>query len=505
VAVIWSKDATTSLEDIRFIVADDKVFYESDNRSLDDLEQRDVDLHRIMSPGRGFRVTETTPIAATYDVEPGFYMSSGTVVARYAGSTGNAVAAAAAGKYRLDLIYFNLATGAIGTVAGVENTGAFLTTFPQLPANVGAIPLAILYVDDAGGDVSEQIAAGTAGAIEDIRLSTGAEQWTFEASSANMVKDGVASVGSLYTIARADHRHEANVDVAISPQTLNAAKAAAGSAGGVATEYIPYDHIHVITAEDSAANIKPDGHGVVPTSPNISRINHQHGTNVTSSLPARVAPSTGSAGVSTFYSRRTHVHGAWNQSLRFYSQWVHSTLTVPYVIGVQAESTDIRFDENLVIPSNTFEYGLMVEIECDFLSHSKSICYIQPRLWQGTTYKSPAGPGPFTTYTEGTSDTITGDATYLSLGFMPHIGGQHVRANSDSNWSQNVITKFYWINSTAGSAGTITDGNGSALGGLDWDNTANTYINFHKAYVFGRFDPTGDMYIRGATIRVWGF
>lgn len=302
---------TQRLEVTRFIEADDPVFFSTTNRPLEDVEQRTRDLDRIMSPARGFRVRQTASPSTTVEVETGFYVV-GTTVNKPSLQTVGPIPAASAGFIRVDLIYINLSTGVAARVAGNDTAAgsgfaAARALVNDLPSGTPAAPLAYVYVDEFSTAYDRTIAINTAGHIEDARTSPGVAQKAFESSGANILSDVTGgSVGSVSTVARANHRHPLNVD-ATNPVQITANST--GSPGAAGT-YSRRDHSHSTLVETVGSNLLTDsGSGVVGTSASFVRADHRHPLNISvnpGDLLADVAG--GSLGASVAYSRSDHQH-----------------------------------------------------------------------------------------------------------------------------------------------------------------------------------------------------
>ena len=222
------------METTRFHTATDPLFWSIDNRPLGDIEQRTKDLDRIFTPARGFRPRQTIASSGNIQVEAGVYVSGGTTINQVALST-TAIPAAGAGNIRIDLLWFNLTTGAIVRTAGAEillGGGFAACVKPSLPASAGGVPIAYVYVDAGPTAFDESIAVNTAGCIVDIRPGIGFHPgYLFEITNANILSDVVSgSAGSSAKIVRADHRHNLNVD-ATNPAQLSASAAATPACG----------------------------------------------------------------------------------------------------------------------------------------------------------------------------------------------------------------------------------------------------------------------------------
>lgn len=305
--ILNDKDALR-LETIRFFTENDPYFWSIDNRPLQDLEERTIDLDAIHKPSREFRVRQEIPASADVEIESGNYVSGGTTIVQYAGTT-ITIPAATAGQIRIDLIWFNLRTGAAVRTAGAEVAAAVTfvgATRPTIPANDGAVPLAYIYVNDVPTPFDETIAINNAGHIQDVRPGPGFNPgYLFENSAATFLSDVTGgSVGTASTIARANHRHPLNATVD-PPSSLNPAKAAAA---GTAGTYALLDHIHLLDMETNPANLLADGVAAVGASNRLVGAAHKHPSNVGSTVPALVAAATGVAGTSLIYAREDHTH-----------------------------------------------------------------------------------------------------------------------------------------------------------------------------------------------------
>lgn len=307
--VLHDKDSQR-LENVRHLAASDPVFWAMAKRPAEDLEQRTKDLDQIFTPARGFRVRAEDPVSTQVEVEAGVWVSGGTSVNLYAG-TSVAVPAAAAGNIRIDLLWFNLDSGAVVRTAGTEQVAA--TTFPGLtkpdmPSNEGGVPLAYVYVDDVPADFDDQIAINTAGHIQDVRPAPGFHPFVFEDTVGNLNADtSGGAVGTSAQIARADHQHPLNVD-ANNPETLSFSSVAAPGSAGV---YAQRDHVHALQVETVSGNLRTDiAGGAVGGSTNLVRADHRHPLNINDGTsPTTVVTSGGaSPGVDNFYARRDHVH-----------------------------------------------------------------------------------------------------------------------------------------------------------------------------------------------------
>ncbi len=306
------------MEVIRFLAKTDKGYYSVMNRPLEDLEQRTDDLHRMMSPGRGFRVVETVIPQAAVQVLEGYYIKDDDKTpARFPDPTDarpNSVAipVASAGNFRVDLIVLDpyAALNPVIRVAGVEgaNFAAAFTTRARIPANGSSYPLAYVYVDD---DVTttyqDSIAVDVAGHIRDARLSYGAGGRMWEDDTSKILSDSSTFTAGTSTLAaRANHRHPTNVDATL-PTTIEPDGV---QSTGLATTYAKADHKHGVLLETVAANVKSD---IVGGSLGVANLllpaDHQHNLNVANTIPQPSTTGTASlAGVSNVYSRLDHVH-----------------------------------------------------------------------------------------------------------------------------------------------------------------------------------------------------
>jgi len=307
------------LEVIRKYVEQDFVFAAIDNRPLDDLEQRDLDLDRIHKPSRGMHVDQTSTPSDQVVVDAGTWCVDGTTVNQYAGATLAAITPPAAGRIRIDIVWFNAATAAVTVTAGTGASegavgGGFAAlTRPDVPANSGAVPLAYLYVGEATGvtiPFDRTIAINTSGHIEDIRLMPGIASplGLLETVVGNFQADGAAALGTQDRLCRSDHVHPANVAGAL-PATLSVG--AAGTAGA-SNIYARADHNHPVPAATSGGTFQSDVvGGAAGSSALFARADHRHVANIDATAAADVRDGfTGSAaGSSTVYARRDHIHG----------------------------------------------------------------------------------------------------------------------------------------------------------------------------------------------------
>jgi len=324
-AVLEIKDGDR-METVRTYERGDPVFSPIDNRPIWDLEERTKDLNDMMRPARWLRVRGEDPASADVEVEEGWYIDSGITPTYFAGLSGTAaltIPACAAGTIRIDLIYFNLESGACGRQAGtpVAAAGGFGScTAPDLPAgNDGCIPLAHLYVDETPTPFDRSIAINVAGHIRDVRPCFGARP-LFEDTAGNLATD-VASgnVGSSVKIVRADHRHPTRFN---DGDATGVVDADAAITAGVSDYYARTDHDHIVDAETNTANLVQDTSGAsVGVSTKLVRADHAHPLNVDAVLPVNLAPSTAAAvGVQNTYARRDHIHALNMETLVAYCQ-----------------------------------------------------------------------------------------------------------------------------------------------------------------------------------------
>lgn len=311
-AVPSAKDST-GLETIRFHTEEQIVFAETDNMPLEDLAQRDADLERIFRPARGLRVEQTGTASDSVVVEPGRYLSGLTLVA-FAGTTVGPITTPSAATIRIDLVWFNLESGAVVVTAGTPGAigGGFASlTRPDLPANTGAIPLAFLYVGESGAATiafSRATALNVAGHIEDVRQAMGlaptANRW--EETVGNLATDvSGGSLGTRPRHARSDHRHPLNVDATVPTSLTAGATAAVGTAG----TYARRDHAHGVPVATLATVLVADSAGgAVGASGLLVRADHSHPLNLGIGVGQPSTELVGTAGVSDRYARADHVH-----------------------------------------------------------------------------------------------------------------------------------------------------------------------------------------------------
>jgi hypothetical protein len=504
-SVLWSKDATTRLEDVRFFVGNDKLYHSIDNKPLWDLEQRDLDLDRFNRPARGLRVRQSLPADSLVDVEEGWYIATdGVTVTKYAGAVGIVInATSAANRFRFDLIYFSLATGTYGRVSGSETLGGFPATFPAIPANRSVIPLAILYVDNSLTSFNESISPGLPGAILDVRPALGANKWLFETNSANILADGAVSVGTLYTVARANHVHALNSSAGTAPETLDLNKSATGSAGG-GTLYSIVDHVHDLDMTALASHTK-DGTKAIGTSNKLVRGDHYHDLNVDASGPERVGEygAVPGPGVMTAYSRHDHSHRIPDWSIALYKSFIDTTTTISIPAGTTF--TDISFPTNIVVPANTFPNGIIVEWEIGYHPLDDSVGLVQEKIVNFGSSRSAAFRLDLATgvgWNVVGSTKVTLDGAYLGLGYKPGACGNYATSGA-SGYLKLHNYSFRW-NKTGilGDRGSMVGYNAGGLhpGDDGWTPTASTSVNLHRFYSVG---DGGNMVYR--QLSVYGF
>ena len=303
------------LEVLRQLTDADPAYYAILNRPHQDLEQRTKDLDRIFTPARGLRVRQTSTPSDDVEIETGVLLDTDgvSVIQANSGSiqTISSVPAAAAGKIRADLVYFNLQTKVAVRLAGSEvpvGTGFSSGLWPDLPSGLaGAVPLGVLYVgENIGGSVnfSDSLSGNVEGQIVDVRPSIGVLTHRFETNVANFASDVTSgSVGTSVLIARADHRHPLNVD-GTAPTTVAAGTAA--STGAAAT-YARRDHQHAVTVEtNSGVLLKDSSSPSAGTTGAIVRADHRHPLNVNTGIPN--VDGVGAAGAAGAYARSDHRH-----------------------------------------------------------------------------------------------------------------------------------------------------------------------------------------------------
>jgi hypothetical protein len=287
------------LEVIRKYVATDPVFHSVDNRTVNDLEQRDLDLLRLMGAASGFSVDQNSPADDTVVVSSGNWVEDGTTIKQYAGGGSGAISGASAGNIRIDLLWYNLTTEALVVTAGGEGaagSGFAALTKPNMPANTGGIPLAYLYVDETPTNFDRTVAINNAGHIEDVRPApgVGSPGVELEGTGTNLqIDSGTGVVGTSGKLVRADHQHPLNTDAVATP-TLDGATVSTAVASGSSTVYAKRDHKHPLSMEATGTNLKIDaGTGVVGVLNTLARADHQHPLNTTATLPANVAGAGG--------------------------------------------------------------------------------------------------------------------------------------------------------------------------------------------------------------------
>jgi len=318
-AVIGNKDSDR-LETVRSYEHSDPLYYEILNRPLVDVRERTNDLAYILNPGRGMRVRNTIAVSTSVEIETGWFINASGVPTEYAGATEGPVPGAGGGLRRIDLIYFNLETGAIARVAGAEvaNTNPWATIFSDplplkgnIPANDGAIPLAYLYVDDGGHDYDETFLIDNSGHIRDARVGPGARRRILEAQAGNLVADSLTgAIGTSELEARADHQHPLNVHDTLG-QPADADSSAGTPGPGTSNYYSRSDHKHSPNLLPDANLLKDTNVGAVGAAGALVKADHQHPINVDSVIPQTCSTLLGasqSVGGSDFYSRYDHTH-----------------------------------------------------------------------------------------------------------------------------------------------------------------------------------------------------
>jgi hypothetical protein len=346
VAVLWTKDTATKLETLRSYLSTDRVYHAIDNRPLYDLEQRDLDLNRALTPARGLRVRESDPVTSTIDIESGYYIGTdGRTITQFAGINGVVIGATANANYfRYDLVYFNLRTNVYGIVSSGETVGSYPGSYPQLPSHDGIIPLAILYVDNTLPGFSEQTAEGSDGCIIDVRPATGVGKWIFEDVTGNVQEDlNVPSVGTSYKAIRSNHVHPRHASAGDTPSQEKLDLAASG--GTEAYNYSLVDHVHDIdTTADDTLVLEDNTPGVPGDSEFPTREDHVHGLNFhpTLLIPS-VVKGVGAAGNSGNYIRHDHIHEypygftLWGERCEHYpgTTWnQNSTYAIDFPAGI---------------------------------------------------------------------------------------------------------------------------------------------------------------------------
>lgn len=306
------------MEVTRFLSKDDEAYYSVMNRPVEDIKQRTNDLHRMMAPGRGFRVVETSVPSAAVRVLEGYYIKEDDKTpARFPNPTDSrpdsvAIPVSSAGNVRVDLITLapHAALTPVSRIPGAE-AAVFATAWTnraRIPSNSSQYPLAYVYVDENSSTTYQNsIAVDTAGHIRDARLSYGAGGRMWEDDTAKILSDSSSFTPGTSTLAsRADHAHPTNVDGTL-PETIEPNGV---QDTGAASTYAKADHKHGVPLETVAANVLSDTDGgSVGTANLLLPADHQHNLNVRNQTPK--ASSTGtaaSAGTSSFYSRLDHVH-----------------------------------------------------------------------------------------------------------------------------------------------------------------------------------------------------
>ena len=357
-SVINDKDATTRLENIRILRETDPCFYSVFNRPLEDLEQRTDDINHNMFPGRGLRVKATATPSLTVEVEAGYYMTDDTTVVEFpvgAISSSVTVALSSPGTIRIDLVYFDIATGTVATTTGTEAAKAtgfsvlFANTTPLraiLPVNNGYIPLAYLYVDDTPTmALSNIIPINYAGHIRDARLAPGAEMRPFTATSGTLQADatGGSPGASPYSV-RADHRHPLNVTSTAPKQlTPSSANSIGASTEPAYSKYSRADHGHSVTVQDVGDYATDVSGGDAGSLPKFARADHGHKENGSVGVtPENLGPAlAASAGSSLYYAREDHRHKIiGNVKLateNYFLSWAHEAIAkqTPFPLTVR--------------------------------------------------------------------------------------------------------------------------------------------------------------------------
>jgi len=479
--ILNDKDATTRLENTREFRESDPVFFSVLNRPVEDLEQRDADLNKILHPARGMRVRQEIPASTDIEVEPGSTVQNGLLVS-FAGDTHN-VPLAGVGKIRIDLVWFNLAAGISTIRTGVETPVA--TGFAALradptkcynlpPASDAGIPLAYVYTDETVTTVyDETIAINTAGHIEDVRPGSGMNQRVFESVTANLLTDTPGgNVGISEKVVRANHRHPLNTDatvpVAIAPNNV----AATGS--GVNT-YAYRAHTHAATVETINAGFLTDlSGGSAGVADKLCRSDHRHENNTDGIDPVDISRTTAGAGAATKYSRRDHLHKLPASLLSTVIWWGGRYTAVGIVPDFNA-NTVCSLPAPVVITANTFLNGIIVyafaEMGAVPTADAGVAIQLEVLLSQGALTKR-ISPTPAATFVPvpGSGFADLGGAA-LIVDIMGNVGGA---PSVNLNFLHTVNTVGIWGTGVANIVGG---------GGGDWNPALNTSIDFGTCYI----------------------
>lgn len=357
-SVLQHKDVNL-LEEVRLLGEDDLGYYSVLNRPLEDLEERTTDLVRIMYPAVGLRVRQTAVPSTSVVVCIGSLMTGLNLPTYFPESgvtTTIPILPSAAGFVRVDLIYLDLETREPVHVVGTEVAPDAVppSAHPYVSAwalrgsvadgsTDGMIPLAFIFVDEYVTTVyDETVPAYTGGAIMDARPGPGMARWRYANNPAQLLEDldGGSVAGDHYT-PRVDHVHPAHVDATLPTNIRENSVAAYG------TPVVPYarsDHAHNVVGGVKAASgffpppdIMPDTPiASVGTEHTLMRVDHQHGLNITATLPADCTVGVaGSVGVSPYYIAQDHRHLARNVRLKCVSHrfaWLSSSLAQNFPI-----------------------------------------------------------------------------------------------------------------------------------------------------------------------------
>lgn len=312
-SVLGNKDSER-LETVRYFTETDPMYYSILNRPVEDVEQRTIDLYNIMSPARGLQVRATSTPSKTVEVAGGWYLRGDTSPLLFPQSgvvDTVTITDAAAGDYRIDLVYFDVENGTIAVSAGTATAVSWVAAWASrgtLPTGGTYVPLAYLYVpDSASVFYQDGLTGNTAGRIQDARLAFDTGERIFDDAAASFAADtSGAAVGSSTEVARANHRHDVNVDATAASLLYPDSPAAIGSA----TTYARRDHKHRTVAELVAGNFLPDIlNGLLGSANTVARGDHQHPLNVSTNTPSSIGQGTSnSAGTSSVYSRNDHRH-----------------------------------------------------------------------------------------------------------------------------------------------------------------------------------------------------
>lgn len=321
------------LEVVRQYTPGDPLIYDVLNRPLVDMRQRTLDLEHHFTPYRGFRVRGEDPASTSIEVERGMYMVFGLgpnlwECAEYAGATLGPIAAAAGGKYRVDLVAFDRDTGTAVVYGGVEAASLPLAFASRATATLETeVSLAYIYVDDAlAAGISEYIALNTPGCIQDIRQGAGCERIPFATSTAFLLAAGVADVGSNYETVRSNHAHPLNLNDANVPTEEETVTVVAAGAN---LDYSRSDHIHAAPTTGVTADVKKDSTaaGLVGTSDFFAKGTHKHPSNTSNTVPTAMSLLSAAAGSADYYSRSGHRHalsGCKFLTARYTFTWVNT-------------------------------------------------------------------------------------------------------------------------------------------------------------------------------------